>query len=443
MPGPTKEDVIQLVQEHDVKFIRLQFTDIFGIMKNVSIPVEQLGKALNNELMFDGSSIEGFVRIEESDMYLYPDPSTFVIFPWKFNGGATARLICDIYNDDGTPFIGDPRYVLRRAIAEASAMGYSMNVGPEAEFFLFHVDEGGKPTTVTHDRAGYFDMSPVDLGEDARRDMVVILQQMGFEIEASHHEVAPGQHEIDFKYSDALDIADKVVTFKLVVRTVAQQHGLHATFMPKPIYGVAGSGMHLNQSLMRRGENAFYQSSTPSQLSQDCHYYIGGLMRHIPAITAITNPTVNSYKRLVSGYEAPVYIAWSNRNRSPLIRVPAKRGQSTRIELRSPDPSCNPYLALAVCLKAGLHGIKNKIAPPPPCDANIFNLSSQERAEMEIGDLPPSLDAALDCLARDEVIKEALGEHVVQRFLEAKKIEWENYCMQVHPWELEQYLTKF
>lgn len=443
MPVLTSDDVRTMASEYGVKFVRLQFTDIFGVLKNVSITVEQLEKALNNELMFDGSSIEGFVRIEESDMYLHPDPSTFVVFPWRPRDGAVARLICDIYNADGTPFIGDPRYVLRRAIADAKEMGYSMNVGPEAEFFLFHVDEEGKPTTVTHDRAGYFDMTPVDLGENARRDMVLTLQEMGFEIEASHHEVAPGQHEIDFKYSDALDIADKVVTFKFVVRTIAQRHGLHATFMPKPVFGIAGSGMHLNQSLVKNGTNAFYDPSTPNQLSQECLYYIGGLIKHAPAITAITNPTVNSYKRLVSGYEAPVYIAWSYRNRSPLVRVPAKRGQSTRIELRSPDPSCNPYLALAVCLRAGLDGIKNKITPPAPCDRNIYELSPRERNELGIAVLPESLKDALDELSIDPVIADALGPHVMQRFMEAKHIEWDSYRLQVHPWELTQYLTKF
>jgi len=443
VPVPSSDDVRAMAREYGVKFVRLQFTDIFGVLKNVSIPVEQLDKALNNELMFDGSSIEGFVRIEESDMYLHPDPSTFVIFPWKPRDGAVARLICDIYNADGTPFIGDPRYVLRRVVAEAAEMGYSMNVGPEAEFFLFHVDEEGKPTTITHDRAGYFDLTPVDLGENARRDMVLTLQQMGFEVEASHHEVAPGQHEIDFKYSNALDIADKVVTFKFVVRTIAQRHGLHATFMPKPIFGIAGSGMHLNQSLMKNGQNAFFDPDAPNQLSRECLYYIGGLMKHISAITAITNPTVNSYKRLVSGYEAPVYIAWSNRNRSPLIRVPAKRGQSTRIELRSPDPSCNPYLALAVCLKAGLEGIKKKIEPPKPCDQNIYELTPQEREHLGIGILPENLKEALNHLAEDRVIQEALGPHILHRFMEAKQIEWNNYKIQVHAWELENYLTKF
>ncbi len=443
MPKYTAEDIKVMCKELDVKFIRLQFTDIFGVLKNVAITVEQLDKALNNELMFDGSSIEGFVRIEESDMYLHPDPNTFVVFPWQPRKGATARLICDIYNSDGTPFIGDPRYVLRRAIAEANEMGYTMYVGPEAEFFLFHVDADGRPTTNTHDRAGYFDLTPVDLGEDARRDMVLTLEEMGYEIEASHHEVAPGQHEIDFKYSDALDVADKIVTFKFVVRTIAQRHGLHATFMPKPIFGVAGSGMHMNQSLMRGNKNAFYDPNAPNQLSEVAMYYIGGLMKHIRAITAITNPQINSYKRLVAGYEAPVYIAWSDRNRSPLIRIPAKRGMSTRIELRSPDPSCNPYLALAVCLKAGLEGIKNKIKPPAPCRRNIYEMTPEERREAGIGCLPKNLEEALRELQRDEVIKEALGPHVLDRFIEAKTIEWQRYSMQVHPWEIEEYLTKY
>jgi glutamine synthetase len=439
----TNDDVRSLAKELGVKFVRLQFTDIFGILKNVAITVEQLDKALEGELMFDGSSIEGFVRIEESDMYLRPDPSTFVVFPWKPRDGAVARLICDIYNPDGTPFEGDPRYVLRRALKEAKELGYTMNVGPEAEFFLFHIDQEGRPTTTTHDRAGYFDLTPVDLGENARRDMVITLQQMGFEIEASHHEVAPGQHEIDFKYSDALDIADKVVTFKFVVRTIAQRHSLHASFMPKPLFGIAGSGMHLNQSLMRDGENCFFDPAAEDGLSRELYYYVGGLMRHIRAVTAVTNPIVNSYKRLVSGYEAPVYIAWSARNRSPLIRVPAKRGHSTRIELRNPDPTCNPYLALAVCLKAGLDGIKKKIAPPSSCDRNIYEMSEHERFQHGIGNLPESLYEAVHELKNNEIIRDALGEHVFHRFCEAKLIEWDRYRLQVHPWELEEYLAKF
>jgi len=439
----TVDDVLSLAGELGVKFIRLQFTDILGVLKNVSITIEQLDKALAGELMFDGSSIEGFVRIEESDMYLRPDPATFVTFPWRPREGAVARLICDVYNADGTPFVGDPRYVLKRTIVEAKELGLAMYVGPEAEFFLFHLDQEGNPTTNTHDQAGYFDLTPVDLGENARRDMVLTLEQMGFEIEASHHEVAPGQHEIDFKYTDALDTADKIVTFRFVVRTIAQRHGLHATFMPKPIYGLAGSGMHLNLSLMKDGINCFYDPEAHAQLSNTCLYFIGGIMRHARAITTITNPTVNSYKRLISGYEAPVYIAWSFRNRSPLIRIPAKRESSTRIEFRSPDPSCNPYLALAVCLKAGLDGIKNQILPSPPCDRNIYAMAPSEREQAGIGSLPLNLFEALQELRNDKVIAEALGPHVLNRFLEAKQIEWDNYRTQVHPWELKEYLTKY
>ncbi len=438
----SKEDILQHVKELNVRFIRLQFTDIFGVLKNVAITRDELEKALDGELMFDGSSIHGFVRIEESDMYLRPDPSTFTIFPWRPMDGAVARLICDVYNPDGTPFAGCPRGALKKVLAEAAAMGYTMYAGPEAEFFLFYTD-GRKPTLETHDKAGYFDLSPVDLGEDARRDMVLALESMNFEIEASHHEVAPGQHEIDFKYDEALTTADKIATFKFVVRSIAQRHGLHATFMPKPIIGIPGSGMHLNQSLMRDGKNAFYDPNGEYQLSQVAMNYIAGLMEHAPAVTAITNPTVNSYKRLVSGFEAPVYIAWSHRNRSPLIRIPAKRGMSTRIEFRSPDPSCNPYLALAVCLAAGIDGIKRGLTPPPPCDRNIFDMSEEELRENGIQVLPTSLEEAVKALERDEVIQQALGEHIFRRFVEAKKIEWDRYRIQVHPWEIEEYLTKF
>lgn len=438
-----KEDVLKEAQEKGVKFIRLQFTDIFGVLKNVAITVEQLEKALEGELMFDGSSIEGFVRIEESDMYLRPDPDTFVIFPWRPKEGAVARLICDVYNPDGTPFAGDPRNILKRVLAEAAELGYALNVGPELEFFLFHTDDEGRPTTITHDRAGYFDLTPVDLGENARRDMVLTLEQLGFEIEASHHEVAPGQHEIDFKYSDALDIADKIETFRFVVRTVAQQHGLYATFMPKPIYGINGSGMHSNQSLFQNGKNAFFDPQGPLELSVVAYQYIAGLLKHARSFAAITNPTINSYKRLVPGYEAPCYIAWSGRNRSPLIRIPAKRGSSTRIELRSPDPSCNPYLALAVQLKAGLDGIKQQLTPPPAVDLNIFAMNAEERLEHGIDSLPASLEEALVELSKDSVIKDALGEHIFGRFVEAKTKEWDSYRLAVHQWELDQYLATY
>ena len=439
----TKEEILKICRDEDVRFIRLQFTDIFGTMKNVAITVHQLKKALDNEIMFDGSSIEGFVRIEESDMYLRPDPNTFVIFPWRTGEGKAARLICDVYNADGTPFEGCPRNILKKVLQEAAEMGYSMYVGPEAEFFLFHTDQEGKPTTITHDNAGYFDLAPIDLGENARRDMCITLEAMGFEIEASHHECAPGQHEIDFKYDDALTTADNIMTFKMAVRIVAQRHGLHATFMPKPVYGVAGSGMHLNQSLFRNGENAFYDPSGELQLSPDAYYYIVGLMKHAKAITPITNPLVNSYKRLVPGYEAPIYIAWSPQNRSPLIRVPSKRGVSTRIELRSPDPSCNPYLALAVSLKAGLDGIKNKISPPPATNCNIYRMTCEEREHQNIPCLPESLYEAIQELQRDELIKSALGNHCYNRYVEAKLIEWNEYKAKVTKWELDKYINKF
>lgn len=439
----TKEDVLRMAKENDVKFIRLQFTDIIGVLKNVAITIEQLEKALDNELMFDGSSIDGFVRIEESDMYLRPDPNTFVIFPWRPQDGAVARLICDVYNPDGTPFAGDPRQVLKKVITEASDMGYTMYVGPEAEFFLFNTDEFGDATLETHDKAGYFDLTPIDQGENARRDMCITLEKMGFEIEASHHEVAPGQHEIDFKYADALTTADNIQTFKFVVRTIAQRHGLHATFMPKPIFGINGSGMHSNQSLFKDGKNAFYDPNGDMELSDEARYYVAGLLKHVRSFAAITNPTVNSYKRLVPGYEAPVYLAWSGRNRSPLIRIPAKRGVSTRVELRSPDPSANPYLAIAVMLKAGLDGIKNKLTPPATTDVNIYKMTASERAERGIDSLPASLLEAVQELKTNDIVKEALGDHVFEKFIEAKEKEWDDFRTKVHQWEIDEYLVKF
>ena len=443
MVSLSKQDVLNMAQEQDVRFIRLQFTDMFGVLKNVAITAAQLEKALDGELMFDGSSIDGFVRIEESDMYLKPDPSTFTVFPWRPQEGAVARLICDVYNPDGTPFIGCPRNTLKRVLDEAAAMGYTVNVGPEAEFFLFLVDDKGKATTITHDKASYFDLTPVDLGENARRDMVIALQEMGFEVEASHHEVAPGQHDIDFKYDDALITADKIVTFKFVVRTIAQRHGLHATFMPKPVFGIPGSGMHTHISFFQNGENVFYDPNDKRQLSETSYYFIGGLLKHARAFCAITNPNVNSYKRLVSGYEAPVYVAWSEKNRSPLLRIPARRGIGTRVEVRNPDPSTNPYLALAAVIKAGLDGIKNKVKPPEPTDRNIYDMNEEERKRLGIPSLPSNLQEALDELKDSTVIREALGEHLFSRFINAKTIEWDNYRIQVHEWELQEYLTKF
>ncbi|MGE5415644.1 MAG: type I glutamate--ammonia ligase [Acidobacteriota bacterium] len=440
--GMTKQEVMEKAKEFGVKFIRLQFTDMLGQLKNVAIPMSQLEKALDGELMFDGSSIDGFVRIEESDMYLKPDLDSFQIFPWRSPNMDVARLICDIHDKDEKPFDGCPRLNLKRMVKEAADMGFVMNVGPEAEFFLFVQDEAGKATTITHDNAGYFDLGPVDMAENARRDMVLTLEEMGYEIEASHHEVAPGQHEIDFKYDDAMSIADKIMTFKLVVRSIAQRHGLHATFMPKPLEGINGSGMHCHQSLSTLdGKNAFFDANDPDGLSLTARYYIGGIMKHARAIAAITNPTINSYKRLVPGYEAPVYVAWSQANRSCLIRVPAKRGAGTRIEVRNPDPSCNPYLAVAVMLAAGLDGIKNKILPPDEIGSNIYHMSEDERIRLGIDSLPGSIAEAMEELSKDEVIKAALGEHIYSKLVEAKKQEWDEYRCAVHNWEIDRYLT--
>jgi len=440
----TKEDIIKIVRDEKVEFIRLQFTDIFGMLKNVAITAKQLEKALDNKCMFDGSSIEGFVRIEESDMYLSPDTDSFVILPWNSEIGKTARLICDVYTADGKPFEGDPRYVLKRALNKAARMGYdTFNVGPECEFFLFLVDDEGNPTTITHDKAGYFDLGPVDLGEKARRDMCLTLEEMGFEVEQSHHEEAPGQHEIDFKYTDALNAADAIQTFKLVVKTIAQKHGLHATFMPKPVYGIAGSGMHVNTSLFNKGKNVFYDENGPLELSQEAYWFIGGLMKNIRSITALTNPLVNSYKRLIPGYEAPVYIAWSARNRSPLIRVPSARGTATRLELRCPDPSCNPYLALAAILSAGLDGIENRIQPPEPVNRNLYDMSYEDRCAGQIGALPASLEEAICEMRQSEFARELLGDHIFNKYIEAKLKECEGYKTQISRWEIDAYLKNY
>lgn len=438
----TKQDIMRLIEEEDVEFIRLQFTDMFGTLKNVAITSTQLEKALDNKCMFDGSSIEGFVRIEESDMYLYPDLDTFETFPWRPQQGKVARLICDIYMPDGTPFVGDPRYILRRTLEEAANMGYSFDVGPECEFFLFHTDDNGMPTTLSHEKASYFDLGPLDLGENARRDMVLTLEDMGFEIEASHHEVAPAQHEIDFKYENALKTADNIMTFKLVVKSIAKRHGLFASFMPKPLYGVNGSGMHTNMSLSKNGKNIFADLQGENGLSEDAYHFIAGIMQHMKAITAIANPLVNSYKRLVPGHEAPVYIAWSATNRSPLIRIPAARGSSTRVELRSPDPSANPYLLLAVCLAAGLEGIKNKLTVPHSVVGNVFDMTDEELRAQGIECIPGNLEQAISELEKDSFIKKVLGDHVFSKYIEAKHTEWDEYRKQVTNWEINEYLYK-
>lgn len=439
----SKNDIIRIVDEEDIEFIRLQFTDIFGTLKNVAITASQLEKALDNRCMFDGSSIEGFVRIEESDMYLHPDLDTFMIFPWRPQQGKVARIICDVYMADGTPFEGDPRYILKKQIEKAKQMGYIFNVGPECEFFLFHLDENGQPTTISHERAGYFDLGPNDLGENARRDMVLTLEDMDFEIEASHHEVAPAQHEIDFKYEEALHTADNIMTFKLAIKTIAKRHGLFASFMPKPKHGVSGSGMHINMSLSKDGVNIFDNEEDKLGLSEEAYYFIGGIMKHMKGMTAITNPLVNSYKRLVPGYEAPVYIAWSAKNRSPLIRIPAARDEGTRIELRSPDSSANPYLALAVCLQAGLDGIRNQIMPPKSVDCNIFQMTEKERIESGIEEIPGTLIEAVSEMEKDPFMKEVLGDHVYEKYIAAKKQEWQDYRSQVTDWELNRYLNQY
>jgi len=442
MPEATKKMLLEKAEELKIRFIRLKFTDIMGIPKNVEVPVRDLEKALDGEIMFDGSSVQGFCRIEESDMYLQPDFDTFMINPWEEEQDV-ARIICDIVNPDKTPFTGCARTNLKRVLAELKEMGFTANFGPEMEFYIFGRDEQNAATTKTNDQASYFDLSPVDLGEEIRRDMVITLEKLGFEVEASHHEVGPGQHEIDFRYSDGITTADRIMVLKLTSKTIAMWHNLHVTFMPKPVYGIAGSGMHTNISLFKNGTNAFYDPDSKLGLSQEALYFMGGIMRHAKGLTAITNPLVNSYKRLTSGYEAPVYIAWSHRNRSPLIRVPVARKNATRIEYRCPDPSCNPYLAFAVILSAGMNGIQNKIMPPDPIGENIYAMDEAKLKRFGIDCLPSNLKEALEEFKKDKVLHQGLTEHIISHYLRAKYEEWERYCLQVHPWELEQYLSVY
>ena len=438
----TKQDVLRLVQEEDVEFIRLQFTDIFGTMKNVAITSSQLEKALDNNCMFDGSSIEGFVRIEESDMYLYPDLDTLNVFPWRPQQGKVARLICDVYRPNREPFEGDPRYILKKVVKQAAELGYQFDVGPECEFFLYHTDDNGQPTTITHERAGYFDLGPMDLGENARRDMVLTLEDMGFEIEASHHEVAPAQHEIDFKYDNALRTADNILTFKFIVKYIAKRHGLYASFMPKPITGVDGSGMHLNMSLWKNGKNIFADSKNDLGISEEAFHFMAGVMEHANEMCLITNPLVNSYKRIVPGYEAPVDVSWSPSNRSPLIRVPAARGSGTRLEFRSPDSAANPYLALAVSLAAGLDGIKRNLTPGKGSMKNQYEMAEGEKQEAGINTLPRDMKEALEIFKQSTYMKELLGDHIFNKYVEAKSAEWESYQQFVSQWEVDHYLYK-
>ncbi len=443
----SQSEIRQVLEQENVKFLRLQFTDIMGLNKNIELPTSQFDKALDGEIMFDGSSIEGFTRIEESDMLLKPDYDTFLIFPTIVEGnerGRVARLICDIARPDDSAFPGDPRYVLKKQIEKVKALGFDdLYAGPEPEFFLFWRDHEGRPTTITNDAAGYFDLAPVDTGEEARRDMVNALVEMGFEIEAAHHEVAPGQHEIDFKYEDALKTADSIATFKLIVKRIAVKHNLHATFMPKPVAGINGSGMHTHLSLFRDGKNAFYDENAEYQLSSTALNFIAGLLEHAEGMVALTNPTVNSYKRLTPGYEAPTNIAWSASNRSAMIRIPARRGVGTRSELRMPDPSCNPYLALAAMIAGGMDGVENRLVPPPPIQRNIYQMSVRDRRKHKIKELPGTLREAIVALEKDPVMRAALGEHAYGHFIDAKRQEFDAYRVAVHEWEIQTYLAEY
>ncbi len=441
----TRAEIMKTIEEKNIRYFRLQFVDIFGLMKNVALPLSQIEKALDGNIMFDGSSIDGFARINESDMYLKPDYDTFTVLPWRNKQGvAAARIICDVYKSDNTPFAGCPRVNLKRVLAEAKKLGYTMNVGTEAEFFLFKKKEDGTPSTETSDVAGYFSLDPEDTANDCRREIIEILEAMGFEIEASHHEVAEGQHEINFKYADALTAADNTVTFKWVVKAIAKNYGLHATFMPKPIFGINGSGMHTNQSLFSLdGTNAFFDESDPLQLSETAYHYIAGALKNARGFAAITNPLVNSYKRLVPGYEAPVYAAWSASNRSALVRIPAARGMSTRTEIRCPDPTCNPYLAFAMMLNSGLDGVKNKIAPPPPVNKDIFEMNGAEMSAEGITVLPANLKEAIDELSANPIARETLGDHIFEKYVEAKIKEWDDFRTNVTQWELDNYLAVY
>ncbi|MCC8168753.1 MAG: type I glutamate--ammonia ligase [Clostridiales bacterium] len=438
----TRQDIMRIVEEEDIGFIRLQFTDIFGAMRNVAITTRQLEKALDNQIVFDGSSIAGFAREGEADMYLHPDLDTFTIFPWRPQQCKVARIICDVYGADGMPFAGDCRHVLKSALSRADKLGYTFEVGPECEFFLFNQDENGQPTTVTHEMAGYFEMGPADLGENARRDIVLTLEDMGFEVEESHHELSPAQHEVDFKYAEGLQTADNIITFKLAVKTVAKRHGLFASFMPKPRPEYCGSGMHMHLSLLKDGRNAFADPAGKYGLSEDAYYFMGGLMAHIKGMCLILNPLVNSYKRLVPGFDAPCFIAWSGTKRSPLIRLPRTDLQHARLELRSADSSANPYLAIALCLAAGLDGIKNRILPPDEFEGNISGLNLGEAQRLGIEALPQNLQQAVDAFKEDELIRKTLGEYISEKYISTKQSEWDKYNLQVTPWEIEEYLYK-
>ena len=434
MGNYTREEILQMVEEEDVEFIRLQFTDMFGAIKNIAVTARELPRALDNQCIINAEQIAGMDPEKGSDLYLRPIPDTFAILPWRPQQGKVARMICDLYCPDGTPYKNSPRYILERVAKEAEQEGYTCYIDPECEFFLFHTDDNGMPTTVTHEKAGYLDMSPLDLGENARRDMVLTLEDMGMEVESSHHEAAPAQHEIDFSYGEVRDIADCIMTFKMAVRIVAKRHGLHATFMPKPKTEANGSGMHIQFSLIKNGENVFECADRPGELSEDAYYFIGGLLAHSKEMALITNPLVNSYKRLVPGYDAPTELTWTENNQNSLVRIPVTRGEGIRVELRSPDASANPYVVLAVCLAAGLDGIKNKITP-----TKSSNLAAQDQ---QAEHLPETLKEAIDYFESSSWVKEVLGEEFCRQYVAAKKNEWLRYTRQVTDWEIAEYLYR-
>lgn len=438
----TKEAILQLAEEEDVEFIKLQFTDMFGTLKNIMVTSSQLEKALDNKCLFPGASIRGFSE-DETDLYLYPDPDSFVILPWRPQTGKVARMLCDVCLADGRPHENCTRSILKNYLRQAQEMGYYFHIGPECEFFLFQTDENGNPTTNTPERASYFDVAPNDMGENARRDMVLTLEDMGFEVESSYHEMAPGQHEIDFHRAKGVAAADSLTTFKFAVRTIARRHGLHATFMPKPKTGLPGSGMHLNFALYdETGRNLFYDKDAPRKLSKEALYFIGGLLAHARGMSAITNPLINSYKRLIAGNDAPVHTAWSTHFRTSLIRIPSDRENKTQVELRSPDPAANPYLAITICLAAGLDGIKNHIMPPEPISKEVDQMTEEEKREYQVATLPSTLGEAIEAMEGDTFVRSLLGQEFVDQYLKVKKEEWNEYMPQVFDWEVSKYLYR-
>lgn len=444
MSDYTKQDILNMIEDEDVRFVRLQFTDMTGHMKNLAITTSRIEEALDNRCVFDGSAIRGFTKVENSNLYLKPDLNTFEIFPWRPHQGKVARLICDVYTPEGNQLEGDPRYILKKVISEAEEMGYTFYTGTECEFYLFKTDDSGKPTMEPSDEAGYCDLAPLDTGENCRREICMILEDMNYEIEASHHEFGPGQHEISFKDTEALDSADKIVTFRTVVKTIAQRHGFHATFMPKPIQDQYGSGMHITMSLMKDGKNAFYNPDQPGKLSDTAYKFMAGILKYTPDMACITNPTVNSYKRFTPGFEAPSYISWSESNNSLLIRTSnSKDAKNARIEFRSPDSTSNPYLALAACLKAGLKGIKEDISLPPSIDVNMYGLTDKEREALGIKNLPISLNEAVKIAKHSDFVKELLGEEFARIYLNSRSEEYEEYRKTVNQWEIEKYLISY